>query len=338
MKKKLCIVLLLLMLVLTFTGCGKADAEDKIILKFGSTLAPSHAIHKSGEYFAQRMAELTDGRVEVWLFPSAQLGSEKPMLESMMAGGLDFAMVSVAPLTNWLPQFSITDFPYLFRNEAEADYILDGPVGQELLESLPSKGLVGYGWAENGFRQFTNNVRPIKTPDDFGGMIIRTMENQVMMDTVANWGGNPTPIGTSEIYSALQQGTVDGQENPFNQIYLQKYYEVQNYITNSNHFYGTLVFYGSKARIEKLPQDIQDAIKIAAKEACLYEREVSRQQQKEALDILVQEGEEIYYPTEEEMEKWYGTVEPIYEKYKNVVGVDLFNKTMSELEKFRSQN
>lgn len=341
-KKGYTIIFLIVVIILSvfiFTGFSHSKGDDKIILKFGSTLAPDHAIHKSGEYFAKRMAELTDGRVEVWLFPSAQLGSEKPMLESMMAGTLDFAMLSVAPLTNWLPQFSISDLPYLFRNEAEADYILDGPVGQELLDLLPSKGLIGYGWAENGFRQFTNSKRPIKTPDDLKGLVIRTMENKVMMDTVSLWGGNPTPIGTGEIFTSLQQRIVDGQENPFNQIYLQRYYEVQNYITKSDHFYGTLVFYGSKSRIERLPEDIQKAIEIAAKEACLVQRQISRQQQEDAIKILSEVDHlEIYYPTEEELQEWYDSVTPIYEQYRSVIGEELFDKAMSELEKFRSQN
>ncbi|CDZ75347.1 PBP2_TRAP_Siap_TeaA_like [Peptoniphilus sp. ING2-D1G] len=333
-RKTIFSILMLVLLISTLTACKKKGEDEKYTLRIGTTLAPNHALSQGAEYFAKRMDELTDGKVEVWTFPGASLGGEKQMLESMMAGGLDFAIITQSPLTNWIPEMRLVDLPFLFHTEEEVDYILGGEIGNHLFSYLPDYGLYGYGWAENGFRQITNSKRPVKVPADLDGMLIRTMENPLMMDAVSSWGGSPTPLPTGEIYTALQQGTVDGQENPTNQIISQKYYEAQKYLTYTNHFYSPCIFYGSKARIDKLPEDIQEDIKIAAAEACEFQRELSRKQMREA-DAEMDQYLECYTPTPEELQLWIDASAPTYENYASDIGKDVIDRTQELLKEFR---
>lgn len=339
MRKKLCIVLLLLMLVLTFTGCSRADGNDKIILKYGHTLAPDHSLQLTGEFFAKRMDELTNGRVEVQVFPSGQLGGEKAQLESLMAGGHDFHMGTQAPLINWAPEFSILDLPYLLYSEEEADTLLSGKVGQSLLDMLPDYGLYGLGWGENGFRLITNNERPIVRPEDFRGMLIRTMENKVMLDTFKRWNANPTPMSVTEVYTALQQGTVDGQENPASLIYSQRFQEVQKYMSVSDHFYSPFIFYASKVKMDMLPEDIREAVWQAGAEACEFQKNLAREQNAQSIKDIEASGTEVYYFTDEDKKVWNESSRSIYEDYRDFIGDDIFDLTMEEVAKTReSQN
>lgn len=335
MKKKLSIVLLLLLLIMTFTGCGNADKQDKIILKYGHTLAPSHSLNLAGEFFAKRMDELTNGRVEVQIFPSGQLGGEKAQLESLMAGGHDFHMGTQAPMSNWTTEFSILDLPYLFYSEQEADTLLAGEVGDSLLELLPDYALYGLGWGENGFRLITNNKNPIVKPQDFGGMLIRTMENKMMLDTFARWNANPTPMSITEVYTALQQGTVDGQENPASLIYAQKFHEVQKYMSISNHFYSPFIFYASEVKMNMLPEDIREAVWQAAAETCEYQRNLAREQNAQSIKDIEASGTEVYYFTDEDKAIWNESSKSIYEDYRSFIGEEIFDLTIEEIAKIR---
>lgn len=336
MRKRLFLIFLCVALLMIIPGCSSLKS-DKIIMKFGHTLSPTHSIQLSAEYFAKRMEELTDGRVEVQIFPSGQLGGEREQLESLMAGGHDFHMGTQAPLINWTPEFAVLDLPYLINSEQEADLLLNGKVGKALLDLLPDYGLYGLGWAENGFREITSNKRPIKSPGDFGGMLIRTMENKIMMDTFALWGANPTPMAVTEVYTALQQGTVDGQENPASLIEVQKFHEVQDYMSISDHFYSPFIFYASKIKMDSWPEDIQEAVRIAAAEACEYQKKVAREQNAQAIINIGESGTELYYFTEEDKAKWFEAAKPIYEKYYDYIGKDIVDLTMQELERIRAE-
>lgn len=342
-QKKFIVLMLTLVLVLVISGCSKntvsnsdnAGKEDKIILKFGHTTSTDHAIQLSAELFAKRVSELTNGRVEVQIFPSGQLGGEKAQLESLIDGGHDFHMGTQAPLMNWTPKFAIFDLPYLVYSYEEADALLKSDVAADLLNGLPEIGLYGLGWAENGFRLITNNVRPIKSPEDFGGMLVRTMENKMMLDTFELWGCNPTPMAFTEVYTALQQGTVDGQENPASLIVANRFYEVQDYMSVSNHLYSPFIFYASKIKMDSLPEDIQEAIRTAAKEACEFEIEKVREQNEAAVKTIKDSGTEVYYLNEDEMQKFKDVSMPIYEEYRSVIGENIYDTTMELIEEIR---
>ena len=263
------------------------------------------------------------------MFPGGQLGGEKAQLEGLMAGTHDFTMVTQAPLSNWLPQFMALDMPYLISNEAQADKVLAGDVGKYLADLLPGKGLYLLGWGENGFRNFTNNARPLQKPDDLKGLKIRVMENRLMIDTLKMWGCDPTPIPFTELYTALQQGTVDGQENPVTLIETSRFNEVQKFLTISNHFYSPFIFYGSKITMDKLPADLQKAIREAAQEASDYQKKLVREDNAKAVAKMEKAGMKVNRLTDAELKMWADKSRPIYEMYKDKMGAEIYNKVMN---------
>lgn len=337
-KKTVCWVILavFVMSVFMIAGCGGGKKEPAaggtpkvITMRYGHTMATEHAIHKAAVFFAEKVKEKTQGRVEVKVFPGGQLGGEKAQLEGLMAGTHDFFLGTQAPLSNWLPQFLALDLPYLITSEAQADKILAGDVGKYLTELLPSKGLYSLGWGENGFRNFSNNVRALHKPEDLKGLKIRVMENRLMIDTFKLWGCDPTPIPINEVYTALQQGTVDGQENPVSLIEANRFHEVQKYLTISNHFYSPFILYASKATMDKLPADLQKAIREAGAEASVYEKKIVREDNAKAVDKMQKAGIKVNRLTDAEIKVWKEKALPVYDMYKDKMGVEIYNKVMS---------
>ena len=205
-------------------------------------------------------------------FHSGQLGDDRSMTEALQIGSQEITNPSTAPLANFVPEFSIFDFPFLLSNEQVADTMLDGEVGQNLLYKLENQNLVGLVYWENGYRDVTNS----KIPLVFEGLKLRTMEYELHLEAFKALGANPTPMGLGELFTAIQQGTVDGQENPVPTIYLQKFYEVQDYVSNI-HIYSPFVFLMSKSFFDGLTEDQQVNVKEAALEAGKYERELNRE-------------------------------------------------------------
>ncbi len=336
-KKGIGFIVLMLFCISFVVGCGSGDKKpagaekqpEKIVLRFGHTTSTETPTHKGAQYFADKVKEKTNGRVEVQIFPGGQLGGEKAQLEGLMAGTHDFHLGTQAPLSNWLPQFMALDLPYLISSEQQADKILNGEVGKYLLNLLPSKGLYGLGWGENGFRDFTNSKRPLFTPDDLKGLKIRVMENKLMIDTFKLWGCDPTPIPFPEVYTALQQKTVDGQENPAILIEKSRFYEVQKYLSITHHFYSPLILYASKVTMDKLPEDIKKAIFEAGAEACEYQKKVLREDNAKAVAVMEKAGIQVNRLTPEQMKVWADTSRPIYEMYKDKMGADIYEKVMA---------
>ena len=330
------VLVVFLMSIFLVAGCGgKKDAAaaggDKkpITLRMGHAVPNEHSVHRATVFFAEKVKEKTQGKVEIKIFPGGQLGGEKAQLEGLMAGTHDFTMVTQAPLSNWLPQFMALDMPYLISNEVQADKILAGDVGKYLANLLPGKGLYLLGWGENGFRNFTNNARALHTPEDLKGMKIRVMENRLMIDTFKLWGCDPTPIPFTELYTALQQGTVDGQENPVTLIETSRFNEVQKFLTISNHFYSPFIFYSSKMTMDKLPADLQKAVREAAQEACDYQKKLVREDNAKAVDKMEKAGMKVNRLTDAELKVWATTSRPIYEMYKDKMGAEIYSKVMN---------
>lgn len=332
------VVLVLVSLSLVFAGCGGSKKEttatgDKkpIIMRYGHTAAVEHSLQKSALFFAEKVKEKTNGRVEVQVFPGGQLGGEKAQIEGLMSGSHDFFMGTQAPLSNWLPQFMALDMPYLITSEAQADKVLAGEVGKTLLDLMPAKGIYGLGWAENGFRDFTNSAKELHTPDDIKGMKIRVMENKLMIDTLKLWGADPTPMSVTDLYSALQQKTVDGQENPVAITEAYRFYEVQKYLTISHHFYSPFIFYASKVKMDKLPAELQKAIKEAALETCEYQKKLVREDNVKAIAKMEKAGIRVNRLTDTEIKAWAEKSRPVYEMYKDKMGADIYNKVMNAI-------
>jgi tripartite ATP-independent transporter DctP family solute receptor len=243
-----------------------APAIAQTTMKMNIALAQNSHYGVAIDAFAREVEKRTNGRYKVQTFYSAALGAERESVEGVQLGTLDLTLTSTGPLPNFVPEIAILDIPFLFRDYAHARAVLDGPIGQELLAKFPPKGMVGLAWGENGFRHMTNSKRPVNLPDDLKGLKMRTMENPIHIEAYRQFGILPTPMAFTEVFTALQQGTVDGQENPLSVITAAKLDQVQKYLSLTGHVYSPAVFLINKAQWDKLSDADKQAFLDAARE------------------------------------------------------------------------
>jgi tripartite ATP-independent transporter DctP family solute receptor len=233
-------------------------------LKLGYALSNTSHYGVGAAIFMKEVDKRTNGRIKVQEYPSAALGGEREMIEGAQLGTLDLVITSTGPMGNFVPETLITDIPFLFRDYDHARRVLDGPIGQEILAKCDAKGLVCLAWGENGFRHLTNSKRPVNAPEDVRGLKVRTMENPVHMTAFRTLGASPTPMAFPEVIPALQQGTIDGQENPMPVILSAKMNQVQKYMSLTGHVYSPALFIISKTSWQKLSKEDQQVIREAA--------------------------------------------------------------------------
>jgi TRAP-type transport system periplasmic protein len=217
--------------------------------------------------FAKEVEKRTAGRYKVQTFYSGALGGERESIEAVQLGTQELTLTSTGPVPNFVPEARILDIPFLFRDKAHARAVLDGPIGQDMLKKFEPKGFVALAWAENGVRHMTNSKRAVNSPDDLKGLKMRTMENPVHVAAYKGFGIVPTPMAFPEVFTALQQGTVDGQENPLSVIMAAKFDQVQKHLSLTGHVYSPAVFLMNKAAFDQLSAADKTAFIEAAKEA-----------------------------------------------------------------------
>ncbi len=288
-------------------------------LKVGHVLAPTHPYQLGLEKFSQLVDEKTAGAVKIDVFHSSQLGNEREMIEGLQLGTLDMTVVSTAPLSGFSNQFLVFDLPFIFKTPEGAHATVDGPVGQEILKTLEGKGIIGLAYWENGFRHVSNSRQELISPADVKGMKIRTMENKIHMASFKVAGADPTPMAFGELFTALQQKTVDAQENPIPVFYTSNFFEVQQYLSLTGHFYAASPFLVSKAVWSKLPTDQQQAIKEAAEEARDYERDLIRKMNQELIEDLISKGVTI---SEVDKGEWTKAMLPVYKDFEKIIGAE----------------
>ncbi|OEG63387.1 MAG: ABC transporter substrate-binding protein [Halanaerobium sp. MDAL1] len=324
---------LVLLLLLTFSVTSLA-AEYTINAGIG--LNDKSAQYMSLEYFKKLVEERSDGKIEVNLYHSSQLGDDREMMEALQMGTQQMTCPSTAPIAPFVNGFKVFDLPFLFPTHEAADYVLDGPVGQNLLKQLEDEGLVGLAYWENGYRQLTNSKRPVESPEDVKGLKVRTMENPMHLAAWKEMGANPTPMAFGELFSAMQQGVVDGQENPWGTIYLQNFFEVQDYTTDTGHVYSPLVLMMSKQFYDKLPTDLQQVVKVAAIEAKHHNRKTNRAMNAEYLNKL-KDVMEVTILTPEQKAEFQKAVQPVYDQFKDEIGAELVESVQQQVEEFQAQ-
>jgi len=307
----------------------EAKGTGEYVIGVTYTTPETGATHIGMENFKELVEERTDGDVVVELYPSGQLyASEREAIEAAQAGNVEMTVAASAPVAGFDENFLALDLPFIFPDHETAYEALDGELGQTLLEGLPDVGLVGLGYGETGMRQLSNSKLPIETPDDLNGLKLRTMENEVHIDTFKEYGANASPFAFGELYGALQQNVYDGMENPLNLIDQMKFYEVQEYLTISNHAYTATVAFMNEDFFNTIPEEYQEAIKESALESMDYQREVARQQDDEGLEII-EETMEINELTPEQKEVFIEAAEPIFEKYEESIGTELMELARS---------
>ncbi len=243
--------------------------------------------------FAEELERLTDGRYDVQTFYAGSLGAERESIEGVQLGTLEMTFTSTGPVPNFVPELQVLDIPYLFRDYAHARGLLDGEIGDELLARFEPHGIKGLAWADNGFRHMTNNVQPIETPADLEGLKMRTMENSVHIAAYRDFGILPTPMAFTEVFAALQQGVVDGQENPLSVIESNNFQEVQRYMTLTGHVFSPCVFLMNLDLYDSLPAEDQEAFLAAAKSGAAANRARVDADEASAIEVMSSQGMEI---------------------------------------------
>lgn len=339
--KKIFSLFVLAMMVLVLAACGGNDdasegsgegsGETKTI-RAGIGLNDSHPQYKALLKWKELVEERTDGAITVETYHSSQLGDDRSMTEALQIGSQEVTIPSTAPIANFVPEFSIFDFPFLFPNSQVADKVLDGEVGQKFLDMLEDQNLVGLAYWENGFRDITNSERPIETAADLKGLKLRTMENELHLDAFKALGANPTPMALGELFTAMQQGTVDGQENPIPTIYLQGFYEVQDYVSATNHIYSPFVFLMSKDFFDGLTEEQQTIVTEAAVEAGTLNRELNREATAENLQDLKDEGMNYNEVSPEARQEMIDIVQPVLDEYAERIGAETVQEVYDAIE------
>ncbi len=283
------------------------------VIKLGTTVNEQDSFQVAALKFGELVKERTKGAYAIEVYPNAALGDERTMLEGMQMGTMDMGLITSGPFVNFVPEFGVLDLPFIFSNNAHAYAVLDGELGQAILAKLDGVGIKGLAYAERGFRNLTNSVRPVKNAADIKGLKVRVMENEVYTNTFKALGVNAVPMAWTETLTALQQGTIEGQENPVNVIHAFKLWESQKYVTMTRHAYAAAIFTMSKRLHDKLPADVQKIMKDAAQEAAVYERAWVADNEARQMADLKKNGMEII--EEPDLESFKAGVQSVYAKY-----------------------
>ncbi len=278
------------LIALAMLAAGISAAQAQTIVKIGyATTATSH-YGVGTTVFCDDIEKGTQGRYKCQQFPSSALGGEREMIEAVQLGTLDIVNTSTGPVGNFVPEVKIVDIPFLFRDYAHARKVMDGPIGQDILTKFPAKGLVALAWTENGFRHMTNNKRSIVKPEDAAGLKMRTMENKVHMEGYRAFGIQPTPMAFPEVFGALQQGTVDGQENPIPVILASKFSQVQKHLSLTGHVYSPALLITSPRLMNKLSDADKKVFYAAAKNASTAQRKKVNEDEDNGIAQLEKDG------------------------------------------------
>src|SRR5918997_5797932 len=297
-------------------------------IKVGIGLTADHPQGQSVQKFADLVKEKSGGKLNVRLFAGGAVGNDVTMISALQGGTLEMTVPDTSTLVGiaGLKDFGLINLPFLFQSSQEADALLDGPFGQKLLAKLPEKGLIGFGFWENGFRQVTNSRRAITKAEDFAGLKLRVIQNPLFIDTFRELGANAVPMPFTEVYTALETKTIDGQENPLATILASKFHEVQKYTVQSNHIYSVWAFLMSKRFWDRLTPDEQALITEAAKEAKDFERKTIRAFELTALDELKAKGMEVTTLSDEEVGKLREKTKPVWTKFTQEFGEPTANE------------
>lgn len=299
------------------SGEGSSDADssgDPITIQFAHVVSADTTQHQAYELFAERVAEQSDGRITVEIFPDGQLGGEREMVESVQAGNLQMTSPSVGVLANFDESLQVFDFPFMFDDAETAYEVLDGEVGTELLAGLDDSGLHALGYGENGFRHLATADEVVTSPDQMSGMKLRTMEVPMHIAYWQSIGANPTPMPFTEVFTALQQGVVEGVENPFQLIYTAKFHEPASNLTTTAHIYDPEIPLINKEFFDSLTAEDQEIIQSSMDEAIAELRSLNADLDAELREQLSSEGATITDLSDDERQVWIDSAVPFYEE------------------------
>ncbi|WP_332646103.1 DctP family TRAP transporter solute-binding subunit [Lysinibacillus sp. 54212] len=333
-----------MMLVLLLAACGNSDEGDAsekdkgtdddkktYVIKAGHAASEEHFAQATFEKFKELVEEKSDGQIKVEIYPNGQVGGEREMIEALQIGNLTMAAPSSSVVTAFSPSMFLWDLPFLFKDASMAHAVLDGDVGQQVLTDLESVGIKGLGYWENGFRHIMNDKKPVKKLEDMKGLKFRTLESQQQISMWNATGANATPIAFTELYSALQQGTVDGAESPLALMYAQKFQEVQKYLTLSGHLYSPWPVLMNKEFFDSLPADLQKVVEEAVNETKEVNRQLSADDEAKSLKLLEDGGMKYYELSVDEKARFQEAMKVVYPEISKLAGEEIYEKLMEAI-------
>jgi tripartite ATP-independent transporter DctP family solute receptor len=326
MKKRIAVVVCVILAA--FMACGGSSAGDravqgaaasaeKRVLKIGHPVTEISHWHLGLQRFAELVKNKTEGRVEIEIYPNLTLGSERELIEGMGLGSVDMGLVSTSITGGFTDSMLILDLPYLFESSSHAHKVLDSQTGEDILKSLDKIGIVGLAFFENGFRNITS-TKPVRRLADIKGLKIRTVESALYLDTFEAFGANPVPMTWGDVYTALQQKTIDGQEGCNDNTYKAKMHEVTPYIMITNQIYSGIYVAISKQVWNEIPAPDQQALSAAAREASAYQRDLAGKYEMEARDAMAKAGATVIDNLD--LTEWRAAVQKVYSKYADKAG------------------
>ena len=309
-----------ILVLITASEVRAADYTIKLGY-IGSESHPTMTVMK--EVFAKQIEEGSEGKIKVELYPNGQLGGDRELCEGVQLGAIQMAIPSSSVLAGFEKRIQALDLPYLFTTREAAFAAVDGVLGEKLNALTAEKGILILGYQENGFRHVTNSRKPIRTPDDMKGLKIRTMENPMHIAFFKALGANPTPMSWGELYTALQQGTVDAQENPYAMIDDGKFYEVQKYVSETGHVFSFEVLIANKAFVDGLPEALRDLVLKAAKDATEAQRKAMAEEEESFKRKVTEAGMSANALTAEEKKPFVEATAEVYPQFADELGQDL---------------
>ncbi|NRB16874.1 MAG: TRAP transporter substrate-binding protein [Rhodobacteraceae bacterium] len=299
-------------------------------LRIGGNFPAEHSSSKAIDMFAELVAQKTGGNIEVATFPAMQLGGAKENVDQVRSGVIFGTWIGTAYLSRTVPELEAVSLPFAYPDRETAFRVIDGTVGDLLSEKLAAKGFETLGWMELGSRNVTNNTRPIATIEDFEGLKIRLQPNETHIGTFRAIGGNPVSMGISEVYSALQQGVLDGQENPYAIIASRQFNEVQTYLSDSSHFFDYITLVVNKRKFERLSDENKAALREAAAEAVAWQRTKAAEEDASAKGALIASGM-VFTPISDELRaELRARSSVVIEDLKGRIGADIIDAVLLE--------
>ncbi|MDI6813622.1 MAG: TRAP transporter substrate-binding protein [Desulfitobacteriaceae bacterium] len=319
--KRILIPALSVTLVLGLTACGSTGGNTgssggttvkKVTLRLADNQAADYPTVMGDNEFARLVKERTNGRIEVSVYPSAQLGDEKTVIEQLQLGAIDFGRVNAAPLASFDKQLNVFNLPYLFSSSDQMWKVLNGSIGDKMLDGLKTAKMVGLTYYDSGARSFYNSKKTVVHPSDLAGMKIRVQQSDIFMDLVKALGASPTPMAYGEVYSALQTGVIDGAENNWPSYFSTNHYQVAKYLTLDEHSRTPEILVASQASWNKLSADDQKILLQAAKDSQAVQRKSWTDLEEKAKKAVKDKGNVV---SDVNIDEWQKAVQPLYDKY-----------------------
>ena len=307
-------------------------------IRIGHGANENYHLHRALEKFKEDVETKSQGEFKVQIFPSSQMGPDREMIEGVQSGMLQMAVSPSSFYSSWDASFDVVELPFIYPSKQVALDTVHSAAGNKMLDRLNNMNLQGLGWLENGVRHVSNNKRPITSPEDLQGLKIRTMKVPAHVKTFNSLNATATPMNFGEVYSGLQQGVVDGQENPIAHIYSQRFYEVQDYVSLTGH---VITFYIPAMNLEfwhSLSQDDQQLISTAMRDAEIYQQKLVAQEEGAQIESFKKSGTQVNSLTEADLQQFIDATEPVRQEYKNKLGADVYDTWMKAIKENSTQS